>query len=50
MVGYTCKGGTTLQEERQTNKHLATQAEDVTGDSMDLQVLSTKIMNKAASN
>lgn len=50
VVGYTCKGGTTLQEERQTNKHLARQAETITGDNMDLKILSTKIMNKAASN
>ena len=50
VVGYTCKGDTTLKEERETNKHLAQHAQEVTGNNFDLRSLSTKIMNKAASN
>lgn len=49
VVGYTCKGGTTLQEERETNKSLVMKMQETTGDSHDLKALAKKIMNKASS-
>ena len=49
VVGYTCKGGTTLREERQTNKHLAMQMETTTNDSKELTLFVKQLMNKAAS-
>ena len=48
VVGYTCKGGTTLMEERETNKRIAMAAETVTGTVQDLRSLVKRIMNKAA--
>ena len=48
VVGYTCKGGTTLKEERETNKQLSLSMEQVTGDDEDLKRLAKKIMNKAS--
>ena len=49
VVGYTCKGGTTLKEERETNKHMAMQMEEITGDSTDLTRFAKQVMNKASS-
>ena len=48
IVGYTCKGGTTLKEERETNKQMALQMPSVKGDETELRTLVKKLMNKAA--
>ena len=48
IVGYTCKGGTTLREERETNKQMALNMPTVKNDETDLKHLVKKLMNKAA--
>ena len=48
LIGYTCKGNTTLQEERQTNRDLILCMEETTGDNQDVRRAVTKIMNKAS--
>jgi len=48
IVAYTTKGGTTLKEERDTNKQLVLCSEERTGDVHDLKNVAKKIMNRAA--
>ena len=49
VIGHTGKGNSTLQEEKETTKHIVMQAEETTGDNHDLKAVAKKIMNKAAS-
>ena len=48
IVGYTCKGGTTLVEEHKTNRSLIAKMEETTGDQEELRCIAKRIMNKAA--
>ena len=48
VVAYSCKGNTTLQEEKETNKKMLLAMEETTGDTDDLKHACKKIMNKAA--
>ena len=49
VVAYNCKGSTTLNEEKETNKSVIMAMDDVTGDKLDLKRVCKKVMNKAAS-
>ena len=49
VVGYTCKGGNTLKEERETNKHLVMTMQETFGNVDDIKSVVKKIMNKTAS-
>ena len=49
VVAYNCKGNATLREERELNKQIILASEETTGDNYELQRVTKKILNKAAS-
>ena len=47
IVSYSCKGNATMKEEKEQNKNLIMNAEEITGDKHDLMRVCKQIMNKA---
>lgn len=48
VVAYSCKGNSTLMQEKQMNKDLILNAQETTGDMNDIKSVCRKILNKAA--